>query len=107
MRTKQSEKIIDAGIFIISAGVFATLVILAYQGYFWFKYGEWLSLQFYEVLQKLNIDFTKLLDMNWQGLQKLIFWTLERPFSLIIFVISLIIGLTLIMFSKIKINDRH
>ncbi len=106
MRTKQSEKISDAGIFIISAGFFATLVILAYQGYFWIKYGEWFSLRFYEVLQKLNIDFTKLLDMDWQELQRLIFWVLERPFSLIIFIISLIVGLILIMSSKIRINDH-
>ena len=89
MRTKQSAKIVETGIFIISAGIFATIVILAFQAYFWIENGKWLPLQFYEVLQNLNIDFTKLLDMDWQWLQKLIFWVLERPLWLIVFIFSI------------------
>jgi len=102
MKTKFSEKISEVGFFIISAGIFATLVIVAYQGYFWIKNGEWLSFQFHEVLQKLNIDLTRILDIEWRGFQMLIFWILERPLSLIIFTTSLIIGFSLIMFSTCK-----
>lgn len=100
MTIKFSEKVSNAGAFLISAGIFAALVILAYQGYFWFRYGEWISLPLYKVLQHFNIDFTGLVDMDWQGAKKFIFWVLERPFSFVISISSIVIGLTLHLSTK-------
>ena len=82
----------NCGYIIIGLGLIATISILGYQIYHWFKNGEWLPLPFYKPLQYLGISFEGILDLQWQGLQKAIFWILEQPLAGIIGVSSLAIG---------------
>ena len=88
-KTKKSN---DWGIVVIGLGLFFTISILAYQLYHWFKNGEWLPLPFYKALQSLGVSFDGLLDIQWQGAQKLIFWVLEQPLAGVIGVTSLMVG---------------
>lgn len=88
----KSSKLNRVGITIISCGLFVTVSILGYQLYHWLKHGEWLQLPFYKALQYFGIRFEKLLDLDWQALQKSLFWVLEQPLAGVIGVTSLVIG---------------
>jgi hypothetical protein len=80
------------GILIIGCGLFLTISILGYQLYLWLRNGEWLSIPLYKPLQYLGISFIGILDLEWEGLQKCIFWLLEKPLAGVIGVSSLTIG---------------
>jgi len=80
------------GMVIISFGLFITISILSYQFYHWTTKGEWLPLPLYKPLQYVGVSFVELLDLEWQGLQKFIFWLLEQPLAGVIGVFSLATG---------------
>ncbi len=88
----KTNKLSYCGNIIIGLGLIFTISILGYQFYHWLIIGEWLPLPFYKPLQYLGISFEGLLDLQWQGLQKTIFWILELPLAGIIGVSSLSIG---------------
>ncbi|MBT8113235.1 MAG: hypothetical protein KJO81_03220 [Gammaproteobacteria bacterium] len=88
----KTNKLSYCGNIIIGLGLIVTISILGYQFYHWLINGEWLPLPFYKPLQYLGISFEGLLDLQWQGLQKTIFWILELPLAGIIGVSSLSIG---------------
>jgi hypothetical protein len=88
----KTKKLSDFGFIIIGLGLLATISILGYQLYHWKKNGEWLPLPFYKALQSLGVSFDGLLDIQWQGAQKLLFWILEQPLAGVIGVTSLVVG---------------
>lgn len=89
---RKTKKLSDCGNIIIGLGLLATISILGYQFYHWLVNGEWLQLPFYKPLQYLGIGFEGILDLQWQALQKTIFWILEQPLAGIVGVSSLVIG---------------
>ena len=92
MEESAKKNLSDWGMAIIGLGLFSTVCILIYQFYHWLKSGEWLSLPLYKALQNLGISFDRLLDLEWQGMQKFLFWVLELPIAGVIGVSSLAIG---------------
>ena len=65
------------GIVIIGCGLFITISILSYQFYHWLTIGEWLKIPLYKPLEYLGISFVGLLELDWAGLQKFIFWIIS------------------------------
>ena len=92
MEESTKKNLSDWGMAIIGLGLFSTVCILGYQFYHWLKSGEWLSLPLYKALQYLGISFDRLLDLEWKGMQKFLFWILEQPIAGVIGVSSLVIG---------------
>ena len=92
MKESAKKKLSDWGMAIIGLGLFSTVCILVYQFYHWLKSGEWLSIPLYKALQYLGISFDRLLDLEWQGMQKILFWVLELPIAGVIGISSLAIG---------------
>ena len=90
--SNKTKSLSDWGFTVIGCGLFFTICILVYQFYQWLKNGEWLPLPLYKPLQYLGISFDSLLDLEWQGLQKFIFWILEQPLAGVIGIFSLVIG---------------
>jgi len=92
MEESAKKNLSDWGMAIIGLGLFSTVCILGYQFFHWLKSGEWISLPLYKALQYLGISFDGLLDLQWQGMQKLLFWVLELPIAGVIGISSLAIG---------------
>jgi len=93
MKDKSNTKnLSDWGNIVIGCGLLITISILGYQFYHSFGNGEWLPIPLYKPLQYLGISFDKLLDLEWQAMQKMIFWILEQPLAGVIGVSSLVIG---------------
>jgi hypothetical protein len=88
----KTKKLSDWGFTIIGWGLFVTISILVYQFYHWLRNGEWLPLPLYKPLQYLGVSFVGILDLEWQEIQKIIFWILEQPLAGVIGVSSLAIG---------------
>ena len=92
MKESAKKNLSDWGMAIIGLGLFSTVCIFIYQFYHWLKTGEWLTIPLYKALQYLGISFDRLLDLEWQGMQKILFWVLELPIAGVIGVSSLAIG---------------
>lgn len=88
----KTKKLGDWGIAVIGCGLFVTISILGYQFYYWLKSGEWLPLPLYKPLQYVGIRFERILDLEWEALQKIIFWILEQPLAGVIGAITLVSG---------------
>ena len=88
----KTSKLSNWGFTIIGLGLIITISILGYQIYHWYKNGEWLPLPLYKPLQYFGISFVGILDLDWQWLQKFIFWVLEQQLAGVIGVSSLVIG---------------
>lgn len=88
----KTQKLNDWGLAVIGCGLFVTICILGYQFYHWLKNGEWLRLPLYKPLQYVGIKFEGILDLEWEAMQKIIFWILEQPLAGVIGVSSLAMG---------------
>ena len=94
------EKVGSIGAFIMWCGIVATIGILGYQGYYWFQHGEWLSIPLYKALHFIGADLYGVTTLEWEGVQKILYWLLERPIAAVVAVSSIGIGYILVVYSE-------
>jgi hypothetical protein len=78
---------------IFGFGFLLPIGILAYQIYLWLKHGEWHPIPVSSALSYLDVNLTSIYNMEWQGAKKIILWLLNLPFSFVIFISTVVIGL--------------
>lgn len=98
------SKSFDASYFgarVMGYGLFGAIIILGYQVYQWLKNGEWLDITLHKGLYYLEIDLTRITAIEWQGVQRFLFWLLEVPLAAVVAVLSIGIGFTLMSNSEL------
>jgi hypothetical protein len=63
-------------------------VTLAYQIYFWLRYGTWLPLTILVAFSKLGISYPQ---TEWGGIQKIIDWLMNFPLSIGLLMLPIIL----------------
>ena len=103
MSTNFPEKVGNFGAFLMWCGIIATVGILSYQGYSSWKHGEWQSIPLYKALHFLGADLYGVTTLEWEGVQKFLYWLLELPLAVVVAVLSIGIGYILVIYSEKKI----
>jgi hypothetical protein len=82
-----------------SLSIIAALCFIAVQGINWLKFGHWPHLPLSWAFQELDISYP---TTSWRGIQEIIDWCMDCPFSGCLFFMGLALSLI-----GIKILDRE
>ena len=65
--------------------MFSSLLIPAWQGYMWLRYGSWPEIPLWTVWSWLDLPFP---EVDWVGIEKILVWILKQPTSVAIFLLG-------------------
>ena len=66
-----------------------SLLIPAWQGYMWLRYGAWPEVPLWIVWNWSGLPFPQI---NWVGIEKILVWVLGQPTSVVSFLIGIILA---------------
>lgn len=89
--SKHNEKIADISWAIFTICWVSSIIIIGYNIFQWLKTGVWVDIPFYSAFSWIGLDRSSI-TVEWQGVKKLIFWVIEAPLSLVLFISGAVLG---------------